>query len=203
VAQGHADLILDNLIAAGKAKPMIVVMENSSVGKPGEAMLTLPPRDPSNPSRLPDVVLPTWFSEIVKTDLIPAIDARYRTIADRDHRAIAGLLMGAAFALQTGFANLDKFSYFGSFSGTILRSLDVKTSYGGVMSNGAEFNKKVHLMFIAAGTAEESRYQAAQHAKQQLESVGIRYVWFESPGTAHEWLPWRRDLNDFAPRLFR
>jgi enterochelin esterase-like enzyme len=82
-----------------------------------------------------------------------SIDGRYRTLADWEHRAIAGLSLGAAYALQTGFAHFDKFSHFGSFSGTVLASMDVKNSYGGAFSNAAEFNKRVRLLFIAAGTA--------------------------------------------------
>ncbi len=202
VVQGRTDNILDNLIAAGKAKPMIVVMENSSSIRPGQRPQAPPPVAP-DPSRQRAITIdPTW-SEIVAKDLIPTIDARYRTIADRDHRAIAGLSMGAAFALQTGFANLDKFSYFASFSGTVLASMDVKNGYNGVLADGAAFNKKAHLLFVAAGTAEESRVKAAEHAMSEFDKVGIKYVFYKSPGTAHEWLTWRRDLNEFAPRLFR
>jgi len=71
------------------------------------------------------------------------------------------------------------------------------------LSNASEFNKRVRLLFIAAGTAEESRLKAAHHAREEFEKGGIKYVWYESPGTAHEWLTWRRELNEFAPRLFR
>ena len=81
--------------------------------------------------------------------------------------------------------------------------MDARTSYGGVLSNGAEFNKKCHLLFIAAGTAEQSRMDAARHARAELDKVGVKYVPFDSMGTAHEWLTWRRDLHEFAPRLFQ
>lgn len=128
VTQGRMDNIMDNLIAAGKARPMIVVMENNSVLKPGERA-PAPPRTPPDPSRPVITVSPT-FGEIVTQDLIPTIDGRYRTLADREHRAIAGLSLGAAYALQTGFAHFDKFSHFGPFSGTVLASMDVKNSYG-------------------------------------------------------------------------
>ena len=136
-------------------------------------------------------------------DLLPALDKHYRTLADRDHRAIAGLSMGAAFAFDIGLGNLDTFSYVGSFSGTVMRQLEIETSYGGVLRNAAEFNKKVHLLFIAAGTVEKSRLDAANHARQELKKAGIKYVAYDSPGTDHEWLTWRRCLNDFAPRLFQ
>jgi enterochelin esterase family protein len=181
---------------------MIVVMENSSAGRPGEP-LQMPPRTPPVPGRPMVFVLSPTFGEVVKKDLIPTIDARYRTLADRDHRAIAGLSLGAAFALQVGLSNLDLFSSFGSFSGTVLATMDVKTSYGGVLSNAEEFNKRVRLLFVAAGTEEVSRHKAAEHAMEQFDKGGIHYVWYESPGTDHEWLTWRRDLHEFAPLLFR
>jgi enterochelin esterase family protein len=210
--QGRTDNILDNLIAAKKAVPMIVVMDSSSTArKPGEPA----GRSPNAPGGAmaggvmnlapgtPRIDVSPTFGEVVVKDLLPAVDARYRTIPDRDHRAVAGLSLGAAFALQVGLTYLDKFSSIGSFSGTVMGGVDPKTSYDGAMSNGAEFNKKVKVFFIAAGTAEKSRHDAATHARKAFDEVGIKYVWYESPGTAHEWLTWRRDLNEFAPLLFR
>jgi enterochelin esterase-like enzyme len=202
VTQGRLDAIMDNLIAARAAVPMIVVMENSSLGKPGERMPT-PPRTPPDPSRPMTIVVPPTFGEVVMRDLVPLIDGRYRTLPDREHRAIAGLSFGAAYALQIGLGHLESFAWLGSFSGSVLATLDVKTSYGGVLQNAADINARVRLLFIAAGSAEESRVKAAQHARAEFDRLGIRYVWYESPGTAHEWLTWRRDLREFAPRLFR
>lgn len=196
--QGKADIILDNLIAEKKAVPMIVVMDNSYARRPDEkAQSAAPP-----PGLMRITVSPT-FGEVVMKDLLPALDKHYRTIPDRDHRAVAGLSMGAAFAMQIGLGNMDAFSYYGSFSGTVMRDLDVKTSYGGVLANGAEFNKRCNLLFIAAGTEEQSRMDAAHHARTELDKVGVHYVGYDSPGTAHEWLTWRRDLREFSERLFK
>jgi S-formylglutathione hydrolase FrmB len=72
-----------------------------------------------------------------------------------------------------------------------------------VLTNAAEFNKRVHLLFIAAGTAEQSRLEAARHARAELDKAGVKHVDYDSPGTDHEWLTWRRDLHEFAPLLFR
>lgn len=202
VVQGRADIILDNLIAEKKAVPMIIVIDNSYAHRPGEPAAPQTPPPGAVPGSFRIVVSPT-FGEVVIKDLLPALDKRYRTIRDRNHRAIAGLSMGAAFAMQIGLANLDTFSYFGSFSGTVMRDLDVNTSYGGVLSDGTAFNKRCNLMFIAAGTAEQSRLDAAKHAQAELDKVGIKYVAYESPGTAHEWLTWRRDLKEFAQLLFK
>lgn len=201
VVQGRTDIILDNLIAEKKAVPMIVVIDNSYAFKPGETPPSLrPPAGPPGSFRI--VVSPT-FGEVVVKDLLPALDKRYRTLADRDHRAIAGLSMGAAYAMQVGLVHLEAFSHFGSFSGTVMRDLDARTSYGGVLNNGEQFNRKCRLFFIAAGTAEQSRLDAARHARAELDKAGVKYVAYDSPGTDHEWLTWRRSLYEFAQRLFK
>lgn len=202
VMQGRADNILDNLIAAKKAVPMIIVIDNSYARKPGEPPQAPPPpaRDPTAPVRIQ--VSPT-FGEVVAKDLLPALDRSFRTIPDREHRAVAGLSMGAAFALQIGLTYLDKFSAIGSFSGSVLHGIDPKTSYGGAMSDAAAFNKRVRLLFVAAGTEEARQHNAAVFAREAFDKAGIKYVWYESPGTAHEWLTWRRDLNEFAQLLFK
>ena len=185
--QGRANFILDNLIAAGSAKPMIVVMENGMVAaKPGE-----PGRGRGNEA----------FGDVVMDDLIPMADATYRTIPDREHRAIAGLSMGGGQALQIGLTRLDAFAYIGSFSGAI-RNFDPKTAYSGAFADPAAFNKRVRLLWFGAGKAEENLYRAAQAAHEALDKAGIKNVFFECP-FAHEWQTWRYDLREFAPKLFR
>jgi enterochelin esterase-like enzyme len=198
MVQGRTDIILDNMIAEKKAVSMIVVADSFYASKPGQpAMPTGPPTGNAR------VTLNPAFSELAVKDLLPALDKRFRTIADRNHRAIAGLSMGAAYAWQTGLGNLNAFSYIGSFSGTVMRDLDIKTSYGGVLNNAADINKRVHLLFIAAGTAEQSRMDAANHAREELQKAGIKFASYNSPGTEHEWLTWRRTLHEFAQKLFR
>lgn len=177
-AQGRANFILDNLIASRRAVPMIVVMDNGYAGRGNAA-----------------------FSEVVVNDLIPNIDASYRTLTDRNHRAIAGLSMGAGQAMQTGFAHLDLFSYIGAFSGGT-RNLDPKTAHGGVFSDAAAFNKKMRLFWLGFGDLEGAGYAGGKALHEKLTQSGIRSVWFECPG-AHEWQVWRKSLHDFAPRLFR
>lgn len=201
VVQGRADIILDNLIAARQAVPMIVVIDNSYALKPGESVAAM--RPPSGPPGSFRIVVSPTFGEVVMKDMLPALDKRYRTLPGRDHRAIAGLSMGAAYAMQVGLGHLDAFSHFGSFSGTVMRDLDVKTSYGGVLNDAAAFNSKCRLLFIAAGTAEQSRLDAARHARAELDKAGVRHVAFDSAGTDHEWLTWRRSLREFAMRIFR
>ena len=193
--QGRANFIMDNLLAAKKAQPMIIVMDCGYATKPGE------PAAPAEGGR--PAAQPEHFPEVLIGELIPLIDAKYRTMADREHRAMAGLSRGAGQTLQITLANLDKFSYIGSFSGGALGTFDLKKSYNGVFADVAAFNKKVHLLWLGAGTAEESHVVSSKAAHEALGKAGIKHVLFLSPGTAHEWQTWRRDLNEFAPVLFR
>jgi enterochelin esterase family protein len=142
------------------------------------------------------------FESVVIDDLIPMIDRTFRTLSDREHRAMAGLSMGSMQALQITLRNLDKFSWIGLFSGATV-SGDLDTAYNGVFKNSAEFNQRVHLLWIGAGTAEARLMESLKASDELLTKRGVKHVIFTSPGTAHEWHSWRRHLNDFAPRLFQ
>jgi enterochelin esterase-like enzyme len=209
--QGHVDLILDNLIAARKATPMIIVMDNLNAVKPGEegwvffSRRLWPPPAPGAPAgrgRGLAGFTGATFTEMMLTDLIPMIESTYRILPGRENRAMAGLSMGGMQTFLTTLANLDKFAYIGGFSGStgIRGGFDPKTSNNGVFADAEAFNKKVKLLFLGIGSMEGPR---AKNFSEQLTNAGIKNVFFESPGTAHEWLTWRRCLNDFAPRLFK
>lgn len=204
--QGRAQFILDNLIAAGKARPMIVVMDRG-YAQPAGTRAPLP-----GPSGW--LQNHTSFEDVVVHDLIPMIDASYRTVPDREHRAMAGLSMGGMQTLFITLEHLDLFAYIGSFSGSIIPNIrtangtpqlfDPKTAYGGAFSDPARFNKRVKLLWLGVGTAEEDDFRAQiSGTVETLRKAGVRLEYFESSGTAHEWQTWRRGLNDFAPRLFR
>ncbi len=184
--QGKANFILDNLIATGKAKPMILVMDNGYARKPG---VPLPPDSWGNEA----------FEEVVLKDLIPLIDRNYLTIANREYRAIAGLSMGGGQALEIGLKNLDKFAWVGGFS-SLLKDFDVKKSYGGVFNNAIETNRKLHLLWLGCST-EDELFAANQLAHQELTNLGIKHIWLTSSG-AHEWQVWRKYLYNFVPKLF-
>jgi enterochelin esterase-like enzyme len=212
--QGKAQFILDNLIAAGKARPMILVMDRGYAIKPGTQ-----PTAGSN-AWLQNLHLAfSAFEDVVIHDLIPTIDASYRTIPDREHRAMAGLSMGGMQTLFITLQHLDQFAYIGSFSGPIIPHLnasnvtagatqqelfDSKTAYGGVFANPPAFNKRVKLLWLGVGSAEPDQFRSGiGGAVEALRAAGVRLEYFESSGTAHEWQTWRRDLKEFAPRLFR
>jgi enterochelin esterase-like enzyme len=212
--QGRAQFILDNLIAAGQAKPMIVVMERGYAARAGTPAVTV------GPGTSPRDLKPAFstFEDVIIHDLIPVIDASYRTIPDREHRAMAGLSMGGMQTLFIALQHLDMFAYIGSLSGPVVPDPDstqpigsaqpgpfnTKTAYEGAFSNPSAFNSKVKLLWLGVGTAEPEMFRGGIGAAvQALRAAGVRVVYFESHGTAHEWQTWRRDLNDFAPRLFR
>jgi enterochelin esterase-like enzyme len=185
--QGRANFILDNLIAAGKAKPMIVVMDSGYAERAGQS------------ARGFDF---SAFESVLIGELIPKIDATYRTLADREHRALAGLSMGGMQALQIGLAHLDEFASIGGFSAPPFGKIDVATSYKGVFRDTEAFNKKVHLLWLGAGSAEDRFAAWMKEAHAALEIAGIRHVVYVSDGTSHEWQTWRRCLREFAPLVF-
>jgi enterochelin esterase-like enzyme len=209
IEQGYANFILDNLIAGQKAVPMIVVMDKGYAGRSGQAPPSAqPPAMANGTVRAAAPRGVNAFGEVMMKDIIPFIDRTFRTLADRENRAMAGLSMGGNQASQITLSNLDQFAWIGMFSGTGIglstQSFDPKTAFNGAFADAASFNRKVHLVWIGLGTAEPNPFPASIRAfRESLDKGGIRYVYFESPGTAHEWLTWRRSLNDFAPRLFQ
>lgn len=227
--QGHENFIMDNLIAAGKTKPMIIVNENGTTGTPGGGRGNrggTPPGGRGNAGTQPPATGPagqpgaaggrgagaargarsfmdnpyTEFGNIMTQDLIPYIDANFRTIADRDHRAIAGLSMGGAEAIKLGTDHLDTFSYIGLFSPAI-GDLDPAKDYGGKFANAAEMNKRLHLLWIGIGT-QDPFHDGVKTTHENLDKVGVKNVWVETGG-AHVWTNWRKYMTDFAPRLFQ
>jgi enterochelin esterase-like enzyme len=201
-AQGLTDVILDNLIASGKAKPMIVVMETSAARKPGEPVPQFRPPAPGQPRPRFFFTFDT-YKEVMMNDLIPFIDKNFRTLTDGANRAMAGLSMGGMVTTSVTFANLDKFAYIGCFSGgpRITENDTLNKVYNGVFADPATFNKKVKLFFISNGTVEGN---SPIQAGEILKKAGIKnVVVYQSEGTAHEWQTWRRSLYQFAGLLFK
>ncbi len=208
IRQGRANVILDNLLAEGKCKPMIIVMAYGYAKRAGQVApaVTGPPTSPDRAKAMQEMF--SAFEEDLTQALIPFIDKSYRTLPNRENRAMAGLSMGGMQTFQITLKHLDTFAYIGGFSGAGGGMgggpVDLKTAFGGAMSDAAAFNKKVRLVWVGIGTKEPERmYQGVNNFHKTLESGGIKHVYYESPGTDHEWQTWRRDLKDFAPRLFR
>ncbi|MBU3836795.1 MAG: acetyl xylan esterase [Candidatus Phocaeicola faecigallinarum] len=190
--QGYMYNILDNQIAEGKCKPMIVVMES------GDIEVGFRPR-PGKDVNKERNAYGSSFATLMVEDLIPYIDKTFRTYTDREHRAMAGLSWGGKQTFDITLCNLDKFSYIGGFSAAIF-GLDVKTAFNGVFTDAKSFNKKVNYFFLGCGTEENMGTEALV---KSLRESGINVEYYVSEGTAHEWLTWRRCLNEFIPNLFR
>ena len=209
--QGHANFILDNLIAAGNCRPMIIVMAYGYARRAGQAAPDLTGKGFGSPEMMKAMQdMAAAFEDDLTQALIPYIDSNFRTLADREHRAMAGLSMGGMQTFQVTLNHLDLFSYIGGFSGAagplVLgnQKLDPKTAYNGVFADPAAFAKKVHLLWIGVGTEEPERMRTGlQRLHTSLQEANIQHIFYESPGTDHEWQTWRRDLKDFAPRLFQ
>ena len=208
IRQGHANFILDNLIASGNSKPMILVMAYGYARRAGQPAPDLSGKPFGSPEMIKAMQeMATAFEDDMTEALIPFVDSNFRTIPDRDHRAMAGLSMGGMQTFQVTFDHLDLFSYIGGFSGAagVLgnQKLDPATAFHGALADPAGFAKRVHLLWLGVGTEEPERMRTGiQRLHASLEEANIPHIFYESPGTAHEWQTWRRDLKDFAPRLF-
>ena len=187
--QGHMQHIMDNLIASKEVVPMIVVMESGDVKAPFRG----------GDNRQGFSEYGASFYKVMIQDLIPTIDSKFRTLTDRDHRAMAGLSWGGHQTFDLVLNNMDKFAWMGAFSGAIF-GLDVKTAYHGVFTRPDEFNKRIHYLYLSCGSEENFGTEALV---KSLRDNGIKTDFYVSPGTHHEWLTWRRCFRQFIPHLFK
>lgn len=247
--QGRTNFILDNLIAEGKALPMIVVMEDGGIAagmgggrrqgatgqgaRPGQGQApgTQGQTTGGQGQATGGQVQTTggqgqttggqgqttggqgqrtggpggasfWdgFGNVLIKDLIPTIDSQYRTLSDREHRALAGLSLGGTQTYQITQANLDKFANIGIFSAPF-GFPGVETGYNGLLLKPAEFDKQVKVFYISMGSKEGP--QTGRSIHEALEKAGVKHVYFEAPGTAHEFQTWRKSLHGFTQLLFK
>ncbi|WP_321996844.1 alpha/beta hydrolase-fold protein [Draconibacterium orientale] len=196
-SQGHAGLIMDNLIADGKAVPFIIVMDNGTWAMPR------PPRNREageRPRTWPPQGWADGFMNTLLKDIIPMIDGKYRTLADQEHRAMAGLSMGGMQTRVITLASPDVFSHVGMFSGGSITMEDIEQH--------PDFKEKVKLLFISYGSREIENPRPGpwgdpKENTEALKKAGINTYFYVSPETAHEWHSWRRSLYQFAPLLFK
>ncbi len=232
---GSAPQILDHLIAAGSAQPMIVVMTNGNANQraaqdhvPAPPDLFVPSPAPAGVAGPRNMVRPDIFAfpRSLIADVIPYVDRVYRTLADREHRAIAGLSMGGAQTLYAAFNNLDLFAWVAGFSGgyplipnvavdipapanadrlrgpDITRTIDPAKMAELLPQLGPGANGRLKLLQISIGT-EDGLITAHGALKAWLDAQGIDYSLMELPGYAHEWRFWRICLADYAQKLFK
>jgi enterochelin esterase family protein len=200
IEMGRTNLILDNLIAEGKIKPFIVVMETSAVGP----AMPMPPRTGTPVAGAPAAGVPTAgapgaaprprfsteaYANVMIDDMIPWVDSNFRTLADQAHRAMSGLSMGGMYTKSITLAHLDKFAYIGLFSG------------GNIAPTEISDKSKVKLVYMSYGSREPGS-NGVKNAADVLQQAGIKSAYYISPLTAHEWQSWRRSLREFAQLLF-
>lgn len=180
--QGRTDIIMDNLIAQGKATPMIIVMTDGNT------------RD--------------FESELLK-ECIPFVEKNFRVKTDRNNRALAGLSMGGIQTLNTGIPHLDLFAYLGVFSSGWWANAapsrngnDTEKYYSLLKEKKDEYNKKLKLFWLSMGGKEDIAYNNCQVMMKRFDEIGIKYSYFETPG-GHTWPVWRESLYRFAPLLFK
>jgi enterochelin esterase-like enzyme len=183
--QGRAAWIMDNLIAENRIRPFIIVMTygmTNDIRFGGLRNFEIGP-----------------FETVLVRELIPYVDAHFRTLSDQPHRAMAGLSMGAMETRMITLRNLDTFSHIGLFSGGSISMEDVNQTDG--------FKEQVRLVFVSYGSREldggRSRRGDPQADMEALKKAGINTRFYVSPNTAHEWQSWRRSLREFAPLLFK
>ena len=213
--QGHADLIMDNLIAEKKARPMLIVMDNLNAVKPGEdaslyaargsiARLTVEPAPTGGGRGAPGAARGGFpsnfggvFTEMLLTDLIPMVERTYRVAPGRENRAMAGLSMGGAHTIQFGLPHPELFHYVGVFSMTG-GGEQYEQANDAALKRAA---KMLKLMYYAYGR-EDPVVRNPAPFKTTLEKYNIKLTLHETGG-GHTWINWREYLNDLAPRLFR
>lgn len=198
-AQGKTDIILDNLIADGKARPMLVVIANGNLPSEGGA------RGYSRAGM-------AGFARELLTQIVPFVEANYRAKASAAHRALAGLSMGGGQAFIVGLGNKDTFASIGAFStglfggirppgGGAAATFDAEEHVPGLLANASAFNESLDLFYLSVGE-QDPRLEFTKQAVADFRSHGLQVEFASFPG-GHEWQVWRKSLHDFAQRIFR
>ena len=195
--QGKTDIILDNLIAEGKSKPMIAVISNGNVRARGGAAGGF---GYSSAGMAP-------FKEELTKNIVPFIDKNYRTLTDPENRALCGLSMGGGQAFFVGLESPEYFASVGVFSTGLFggiretSSFDAEAQIPGLRTKSDEFNKNLDLFYISCGE-QDPRIEHTKKAVASMREGGLEIEFNSFPGD-HEWQVWRKSLHDFASRLFK
>ena len=196
VEQGKTDIILDNLIAEGKARPMIIVISNGNVssgkGSGGYSNAAM-----------------AAFKEEMTKNIVPFIDQNFRTLTNVNNRALCGLSMGGGQSFYTGLGSLDIFASVGIFSSGIFggisnptgQEFDAEKEIPGLLSKPQSFNAKLKLFYISVGE-QDPRLEFTKKAIKKFLDSGLKVEFNSFPGD-HEWQVWRKSLHDFASKVFR
>jgi enterochelin esterase family protein len=186
---GRAGVILDNLIAHGKAAPMIIVMPNGDTDGSWAGG--------SSPEGI------KLLEQELLTDIMPMIERTYRVASGRENRAITGLSMGGGQAFTIGLRHIDLFAWVGEFSSGLVSDTEFKLEnlLPGFLDHPEEVNRKLKLLFLSCGTADP-RFPGQLDLGDKLKQHGVKFVWYPTPGV-HEWKVWRHALAEFAQQVFQ
>lgn len=194
---GRSGFILDNLIAAGKAKPMLVVMPNGSLPRP--AVVPGAPVDPVANAAFQD----RFVSELLK-DVVPFVEKTYRVTPGSANRAIAGLSMGGGQTMRVVGGNPDQFAYVAVWSAGVNPQVaaDFEKRNSALLDNANKANQQIKLFSISVGDKDTLAFTGSKNLDEILKKRGIKHEMNISPG-GHTWINWRIYLNDYAQKLFR
>lgn len=195
VQKGSANVIMDNLYADHKAEPMIVVMPYGYATRPGE--------NPRKPNATPEErrAAAEGFRKDLLEDVIPFVDSHFPTIADRDHRALAGLSMGGGQTLRIGPTNSETFAYLGVFSAGMARASSPEADPTAAFPDADTLNSRLKLFWVSCGDKDRG-LENAKRLDETLTDKKIHHLWHQDSG-AHEWPVWKNDLYLFAQRIFK
>jgi enterochelin esterase-like enzyme len=185
---GHANIISDNLLAAGKVRPMIIVMPRGHASFPGTNSATMSPQ------------MMNAFEQDLLSDIIPYVEKNYNTSKNSKDRAIAGLSMGGRQTLTIGLAHLDKFGYILPYSSAVF-NVERDSLLQKLLSDPVKINKDLKLFWIACGT-EDGLFTGNKGLSELLGKKGITHTFYPTGG-AHTWPVWRNYLNQSLPLLFK
>ena len=196
---GRAGFILDNLLAAKRAKPMIVVMPNGSLPRPAN----LPPTPGAPPDPAVTATLQERFTGELMKDVVPFVEKNFRVLTGRDNRAIAGLSMGGGQTTRVITSHPDQFAYVGVWSAGVnpQTSADFERRYAAFLASADKLNKQIRLFSISVGD-KDFALAGSKNLAELLQKHAVKHELHVSGG-GHTWINWRRYLNEFAPRLFR
>lgn len=204
---GRAGFIMDNLLAANKAKPMIIVMPNGSMPRPANAAPLAPPVPGAAPNPATTAAMSQAqerFADELLKNVIPYVESHYRVLANRENRAIAGLSMGGGQTLRVAPGNLDKFAYIGVWSSGVNRqaTADFEKRNAQFFENPGKTNKMVKLFWIGVGEKDQLANASAKNLAEVLKMHDIKSEFHETEG-GHTWINWRHYLNNYSQLLFR
>jgi enterochelin esterase-like enzyme len=201
---GRAGFILDNLIAANKAVPMIVVMPNGSMPRPANMPRVDPGTPPSPEATAAFRAAQNRFTDELLKDVVPYVEKHYRVKTGQENRALAGLSMGGGQTFQVVSSHPDEFAYVGVWSGAVgggRNAGNLEERYEAFLKSADHFNKAVKLFSISVGD-QDRLLNGSKSLAETMEKHGIKHEMHISGG-GHTWINWRQYLNDFAPKLFR